>query len=120
VRLYKSGHDFICYSGDVWALLGAVTEAVGSIRKGCAASRAQRRFYQKKTAGGAKASAKPKAAAKPKTSAKPKAAAKPKTSAKSKTSAKPKTVTKPKTSAKPKTVAKAPRRSGGRGRKSKP
>ena len=114
VRLYKSGHDFICYSGDVWALLGAVTEAVGSIRKGCATTRAQRRFYQKKTGGGAKASAKPKAAAKPKTVAKPKAAAKPKASAK------PKTVAKPKASAKAKAAAKTPRRTGGHNRKSKP
>jgi 2-dehydro-3-deoxyglucarate aldolase/4-hydroxy-2-oxoheptanedioate aldolase len=127
VRLYKSGHDFICYSGDVWALLGAVTEAVGSIRKGCAATRAQRRFYQKKTTGGTKANAKSKASAKPKSAAKPKAIAKPKAKpkarAKPKASAKPKAAAKPKVAAKPKAATKAAtkaaKRSGGRGRKAK-
>jgi 2-keto-3-deoxy-L-rhamnonate aldolase RhmA len=102
VRLYKSGHDFICYSGDVWALLGAVTEAVGTIRKGCAATRAQRRFYQNKTAGRAKTSAKPKTSARPKAAAKLTAAAKPKAAAKLKA------------------ASKAPKRPAGRGRKAKP
>ncbi len=34
VDLYKQGFDFICYSGDVWALYGAVKAAVEQIREG--------------------------------------------------------------------------------------
>lgn len=35
IALYKYGFDFICYSGDVWAFFGAVSDAVSGIRKGC-------------------------------------------------------------------------------------
>ncbi len=34
VSLFKEGFDFICYSGDVWVLQGALTEAVSAIREG--------------------------------------------------------------------------------------
>ncbi len=33
VALYKGGFDFICYSGDVWVLLGALSEALADIRR---------------------------------------------------------------------------------------
>ncbi|NJO38246.1 MAG: hpch/hpai aldolase [Rhizobiales bacterium] len=33
VRLNRAGHDFICYSGDVWALQQAVAAAVSAIRE---------------------------------------------------------------------------------------
>jgi 2-keto-3-deoxy-L-rhamnonate aldolase RhmA len=36
VEFYKQGFDFICYSGDVWALHGAVKDGVDRIRKGAA------------------------------------------------------------------------------------
>jgi 2-keto-3-deoxy-L-rhamnonate aldolase RhmA len=36
IELYDYGFDFICYSGDVWALYGAVSSAVSAIREGCA------------------------------------------------------------------------------------
>lgn len=96
VALYKAGHDFICYSGDVWALLGAVTDAVVALRKGSALAQAQRRYYRKRAvaepskrgaAGTAKAAARPtvKAPAKPKAKApakrKAKARAKPRAKA---------------------------------------
>ncbi len=34
VKLYKTGHDFICYSGDVWVLQQAVSAGVSAIREG--------------------------------------------------------------------------------------
>jgi 2-dehydro-3-deoxyglucarate aldolase/4-hydroxy-2-oxoheptanedioate aldolase len=37
IDLHKSGFDFICYSGDVWVLQGALMEALGSIREGVGA-----------------------------------------------------------------------------------
>ena len=33
VALYKTGHDFICYSGDVWVLQQAVSAGVSAIRE---------------------------------------------------------------------------------------
>lgn len=36
IDFYKQGFDFICYSGDVWVLRDALSEAVGKIRAGCA------------------------------------------------------------------------------------
>ncbi len=35
IALYKQGFDFCCYSGDVWLLQQALTEAVGKLRAGC-------------------------------------------------------------------------------------
>jgi 2-keto-3-deoxy-L-rhamnonate aldolase RhmA len=35
VEYYKWGFDFICYSGDVWVLQGALTDAVSQLRAGC-------------------------------------------------------------------------------------
>ena len=32
VAFHEAGFDFICYSGDVWALHGAVQQAVNEIR----------------------------------------------------------------------------------------
>jgi hypothetical protein len=34
VAFHDRGFDFICYSGDVWALHGAVQQAVSAIREG--------------------------------------------------------------------------------------
>jgi 2-dehydro-3-deoxyglucarate aldolase/4-hydroxy-2-oxoheptanedioate aldolase len=36
VAFHQAGFDFICYSGDVWALHGAVQQAVNAIRQGAA------------------------------------------------------------------------------------
>ena len=36
VQFYQQGFDFICYSGDVWVLRDALSEAVAKIRMGCA------------------------------------------------------------------------------------
>jgi len=33
VAFHQAGFDFICYSGDVWALHGAVQQAVSAIRE---------------------------------------------------------------------------------------
>ena len=35
IEYNKLGFDFICYSGDVWILQGALTDAVGKLRDGC-------------------------------------------------------------------------------------
>jgi 2-keto-3-deoxy-L-rhamnonate aldolase RhmA len=35
IDYYKQGFDFICYSGDVWVLQNALTEAVNQLRAGC-------------------------------------------------------------------------------------
>ena len=35
IEFYRQGFDFICYSGDVWVLQNALTEAVGKLRAGC-------------------------------------------------------------------------------------
>lgn len=35
IALYKQGFDFCCYSGDVWVLQKALTEAVNILRGGC-------------------------------------------------------------------------------------
>jgi len=35
VALFQEGFDFICYSGDVWLLQAALTDAVKAIRDGC-------------------------------------------------------------------------------------
>lgn len=35
IDFYKMGFDFICYSGDVWVLQSALTEAVNRLRAGC-------------------------------------------------------------------------------------
>jgi 2-keto-3-deoxy-L-rhamnonate aldolase RhmA len=35
IDYYKRGFDFICYSGDVWVLQNALTEAVALLRAGC-------------------------------------------------------------------------------------
>jgi 2-keto-3-deoxy-L-rhamnonate aldolase RhmA len=35
IEYYKWGFDFICYSGDVWVLQNALTEAVTALRAGC-------------------------------------------------------------------------------------
>ncbi len=32
---YKQGFDFCCYSGDVWVLRDALSEAINKLRKGC-------------------------------------------------------------------------------------
>jgi 2-keto-3-deoxy-L-rhamnonate aldolase RhmA len=37
IELNKDGFDFICYSGDVWALQAAIKAGVDEIRAGCAA-----------------------------------------------------------------------------------
>jgi 2-keto-3-deoxy-L-rhamnonate aldolase RhmA len=34
LALHQAGFDFICYSGDVWVLQNALTEAVGRLRAG--------------------------------------------------------------------------------------
>jgi 2-keto-3-deoxy-L-rhamnonate aldolase RhmA len=59
VAFYQAGFDFICYSGDVWALLGAVQQGVSKIRdrtarakgkavaKGNAAAKAKRKAKAK-------------------------------------------------------------------------
>lgn len=57
IKLNRAGHDFICYSGDVWALQQAVAEGVAAIR-----GAAERRKARAKPA--AKAAAKTSAAAK--------------------------------------------------------
>ena len=35
IALYKQGFDFCCYSGDVWVLRDALTEAINRLRQGC-------------------------------------------------------------------------------------
>jgi 2-keto-3-deoxy-L-rhamnonate aldolase RhmA len=35
IALYKQGFDFCCYSGDVWVLQQALTEAINILRGGC-------------------------------------------------------------------------------------
>ena len=35
IFLYGQGFDFICYSGDVWVLHNALSEAIGKLREGC-------------------------------------------------------------------------------------
>lgn len=35
IELYAQGFDFICYSGDVWVLHNALTEAITELRDGC-------------------------------------------------------------------------------------
>jgi len=35
LQLHAAGFDFICYSGDVWVLQNALTEAVNQLRAGC-------------------------------------------------------------------------------------
>jgi 2-keto-3-deoxy-L-rhamnonate aldolase RhmA len=36
IELYGQGFDFVCYSGDVWVLHDALSEAIGKLREGCA------------------------------------------------------------------------------------
>lgn len=43
VAHYAAGFDFICYSGDVWVLHNAVSEAVGALRRQCRPRRGKRR-----------------------------------------------------------------------------
>ncbi|MFO1351832.1 MAG: aldolase/citrate lyase family protein [Gammaproteobacteria bacterium] len=38
IDYFNKGFDFICYSGDVWALMGAIKAGVDGIRAGCAAA----------------------------------------------------------------------------------
>ena len=35
IALYKQGFDFCCYSGDVWVLRDALTQAMKTLREGC-------------------------------------------------------------------------------------
>ena len=35
IDYFNKGFDFICYSGDVWVLQAALTDAVGKLRAGC-------------------------------------------------------------------------------------
>lgn len=42
IELYEDGFDFVCYSGDVWALYEIVSDAVARIRAGCARTSARR------------------------------------------------------------------------------
>jgi hypothetical protein len=35
IALYKQGFDFCCYSGDVWVLRDALTQAMNALREGC-------------------------------------------------------------------------------------
>ena len=35
IDFYKQGFDFCCYSGDVWVLRDALSEAIGKLRAGC-------------------------------------------------------------------------------------
>jgi 2-keto-3-deoxy-L-rhamnonate aldolase RhmA len=37
VDLFAQGFDFICYSGDVWVLHDALSDAIGKLREGCTA-----------------------------------------------------------------------------------
>ena len=39
IELYQAGFDFICYSGDVWVLQSALSDAVGRVREGVKAGR---------------------------------------------------------------------------------
>lgn len=64
IELYDVGFDFICYSGDVWVLHNALSEAIGKLREGTKAS------ASKNAAAGAKTAAKPAAPAKAKPPAK--------------------------------------------------
>jgi hypothetical protein len=41
VAFHQTGFDFICYSGDVWALHGAVQQAVNEIRERAAPAKAK-------------------------------------------------------------------------------
>ena len=43
VELYGQGFDFICYSGDVWVLHDALSEAIGKLREGCAPAGKQKK-----------------------------------------------------------------------------
>ena len=50
IKLYKDGFDFISYSGDVWAFMGAVQTAVNDIRDGCKTVSKKRATASKKAA----------------------------------------------------------------------
>ena len=50
IKLYKDGFDFISYSGDVWAFLGAISSAVNAIRQGCSTLSKRRESAAKKSA----------------------------------------------------------------------
>jgi 2-dehydro-3-deoxyglucarate aldolase/4-hydroxy-2-oxoheptanedioate aldolase len=50
IALNKDGFDFICYSGDVWALQAAIKSGVDEIRAGCAAHGRQAPAGRKKKA----------------------------------------------------------------------
>src|SRR5579863_941165 len=43
IEYYDKGFDFICYSGDVWVLHDALTEALAKLREGCAPRKAMRK-----------------------------------------------------------------------------
>ena len=64
IELYDVGFDFICYSGDVWVLHNALSEAIAKLREGTKGS------ASKNAAAGVKATAKPAAPAKTKAAAK--------------------------------------------------
>jgi 2-keto-3-deoxy-L-rhamnonate aldolase RhmA len=49
VELYGQGFDFICYSGDVWVLHDALSEALGKLREGCSAVKGKQKSAGKKT-----------------------------------------------------------------------
>ena len=68
IRYHREGFDFVCYSGDVWALQGAVGAALAEIRARVGDTRSK-----------AEAEVKPKPGNKSKTEAKSKAEAKSKT-----------------------------------------
>jgi 2-keto-3-deoxy-L-rhamnonate aldolase RhmA len=48
IELYGQGFDFICYSGDVWVLHDALTEAIGKLREGCSAVEGKHKSAGKK------------------------------------------------------------------------
>jgi 2-dehydro-3-deoxyglucarate aldolase/4-hydroxy-2-oxoheptanedioate aldolase len=67
IALNRAGHDFICYSGDVWALQAAVAAGVTAIREA-----ASKRQVRSRLAASRKTAAKTKTAAKGRSKAKKK------------------------------------------------
>ena len=64
IKLNRAGHDFICYSGDVWALQQAVGSAVTAIRDAADKRKARARPAGKSTAAAKRGPAKSRSRAK--------------------------------------------------------